>query len=84
MNLFSVALRKNAVMTSKDVKYEIQKIHWVSEPNVKIKLIMPDGKELKALAEPEIKKIKKGDIVQFPRIGFARLDKNMTFYFAHK
>ncbi len=84
MNLFSIKLKKNSEMTSKDVKYEIQKIHWVSEPNVKIKIVMPDGKELKALAEPSIKKIKKGDIVQYPRIGFARLDKNMTFYFAHK
>ena len=84
MNLFSVRLKKNAEMTSKDVKYEIQKIHWVSEPNIKTRIVMTDGKELCALAEPFIKKLKKGNIVQFPRIGFARLDKRMTFYFAHK
>ncbi|MBI1978539.1 MAG: glutamate--tRNA ligase [Candidatus Aenigmarchaeota archaeon] len=84
MNLFSIRLKKNSEITSKDVKYEIQKIHWVSEPNVKIKIVMPDGKEFNALAEPAIKKLKKGGIVQFPRIGFAKLDKNMTFYFAHK
>ncbi|MEK6909795.1 MAG: glutamate--tRNA ligase, partial [Candidatus Aenigmatarchaeota archaeon] len=35
MNLFSIKLKKNSELTSKDVKYEIQKIHWVSEPNVK-------------------------------------------------
>lgn len=84
INLFSIILKKNAEFTSKDVKYEIQKIHWVSEPNVKIKFIMADGKELKALAEPAIKKIKRVDLVQFPRIGFAKLDKGMIFYFAHK
>ncbi|MEM5797079.1 MAG: glutamate--tRNA ligase [Candidatus Aenigmatarchaeota archaeon] len=84
MNLFSIKLGKNAELTSKDVKYEIQKIHWVSEPNVKIKIIMPDGKELNALSEPAIKNLKKGSIVQFPRIGFAKFDKKMTFYFAHK
>lgn len=84
MNLFSIKLNKNAEVTSKDVKYEIRKIHWVSEPNVKIKIIMPDGKEIKALAEPAIKKLKNGSVVQFPRIGFAKFDKNMTFYFAHK
>lgn len=84
MNLFSVKLKKNSEMTSKEVKYEVQKIHWVSEPNTKIKIIMPDGKEMRALAEPSIKKLKKGSLAQFPRIGFARLDKNMTFYFAHK
>jgi len=84
MNLFSIRLKKNSEMTSKDVKYEIQKIHWVSEPNMKIKIVMPNGKELNVLAEPSVKKLKKGDIAQFPRIGFARLDKKMTFYFAHK
>ncbi|MBI2542965.1 MAG: glutamate--tRNA ligase [Candidatus Aenigmarchaeota archaeon] len=84
MNLFSIKLKRNSEMTSKDVKYDIQKIHWVSEPNVKIKIIMPDGKEIKALAEPEIKKLKRGIMVQFIRVGFASLDKNMTFYFAHK
>jgi len=84
MNLFSIRLKKNSELTSKDVKYEIQKIHWLSEPNVKAKIVMPNGKELRALAEPSVKKLKKGDIVQFLRIGFARLDKKMTFYFAHK
>ncbi len=84
MNLFSIKLGKSSDVTSNDVKYELQKIHWVSEQNVKIRIIMPDGKEIKALAEPAIKKIKKGEIVQFPRIGFAKLDKSMTFYFAHK
>ena len=84
MNLFSIKLKKNSELTSKDVKYEIQKIHWVSEPNVKVKIVMPHGKELGALVEPSIKKMKKGAIVQFPRIGFARLDKKMRFYFAHK
>lgn len=84
MNLFSVKLDKKSNITSEEVKYDIQKIHWVSEPNVKIKIVMPDGKKLKAVAEPQIKKVKLGDVVQFPRIGFARLDKGMTFYFAHK
>lgn len=84
MNLFSANLKKNSDVTSKDVKFEIQKIHWVSEPNVKIKIVMPNGKMMNSLAEPSVKKLKKGSIVQFPRIGFARLDKNMTFYFAHK
>lgn len=87
MNLFSVNLGENSSVTSKDVKFEIPKIHWVSEPNVKIKLIMPDGNEVNALCEPSIKKLKIGSLVQFPRIGFARLDKKskeFIFYFAHK
>ncbi len=84
MNLFSIKLKKNAELTSKDVKYETQKIHWVSEPNVKAKIIMHDGKKMCVLIEPSIKKVKIGSTVQFPRIGFAKLSKGMTFYFAHK
>lgn len=90
MNLLSVRLKKNAEVTSKDVKYEIQKIHWVSEPNVKIKIIMTDGKELKAIGEPEMISLSTGDLIQLIRIGFARVDKvdkrkkAVTVHFAHK
>ena len=87
INLVSVVLKKNAVMTSKDVKYEIPKIHWVSEPNTRIKVVMPDGLIMSALTEPDVKKLKVGDLVQFYRIGFCRVDKvgkDTVLYFAHK
>jgi len=87
MNLCSVKLNKKSEVTSKDVKYEIQKIHWVSEPNVKIKLIMPDGTVKKGLGDPGMKKLKVGDIIQLQRIGFCRVEKIETervLYFAHK
>jgi hypothetical protein len=47
---------------------------------------MPNGKEKEAIAEEGIKELKEGDIVQFYRIGFCRLDdkKTFTFYFAHR
>ncbi|MEM5804774.1 MAG: glutamate--tRNA ligase [Candidatus Aenigmatarchaeota archaeon] len=63
---------------------DIPKIHWVPEKNMKIKLIMPDGKEVDGLAEPGLKKVKPGQIVQFERIGFARCDAPGVFYFAHR
>lgn len=63
---------------------EIPKIHWVPSQNINIKLIMPDGKEITALAEPSAASINAGDIVQFERIGFARLNKDGLFYWAHK
>ena len=87
INLLTIELRKNAVMASKDVKYEIPKIHWVSEPNVKVKVVMPDGLVMNALTEPDVKKLKKGELVQFYRIGFCRVDKvgkDTVLYFAHK
>jgi len=63
---------------------DISKIHWVPSKNVKIKLVMPDGVELTGFAEPEIKKVKDGETVQFERIGFARKDSKDIFYFAHR
>jgi glutamyl-tRNA synthetase len=87
MNLCSVKLNRNSEITSKDVKYEIQKIHWVSEPNVKIKIIMPNGAVKKGLGDPGMKKVKVGDIIQLQRIGFCRVEKlgiERVLYFAHK
>ncbi|MEM0333657.1 MAG: hypothetical protein QXX30_04345 [Candidatus Aenigmatarchaeota archaeon] len=47
---------------------------------------MPNGKEIEALGENSLKKLKEGEIVQFYRVGFCRLDNKdkMLFYFAHK
>lgn len=86
MELANVLLAKNAKFLSKQVDHSLPKIHWVSEPNIKIKIVMPNGKEIAALAEPAVKKLKIGELVQFYRIGFAKLDskKPITFYFAHK
>jgi len=83
MHFCNVILDKNAKVTGKKVK-DIPKIHWVSSRNVKIKVMMPNGKMIEGLAEPEIKKVKPNQTVQFERIGFARCDKPLSFYFAHK
>lgn len=88
MDLFNVRLDEKAVFTTKQMKIEMQKIQWVSEPHTKIKLIMPDGSIASGIAEPSIKNVKVGEIVQFIRTGFAKLDKgekgNLVFYFSHK
>ncbi len=87
MNLLSIRLNRNSTVTSQDVKYEIQKIHWVSKPNVKIKVVMPDGEIVAGIAEPSLKKLKLGALVQFPRIGFVRLNKKgkeLLLCFTHK
>ena len=76
-------LNKKSKVTSIKLK-DIPKIHWVSSKNVKIRVMMPNGKEIEGLAEPEIKKVKPDQTVQFERIGFARCDKPCMFYFAHK
>jgi len=87
INLFSVRIGKKVEFLSNEISYEIPKIHWVSEPNVKVKIIMPNGEVKKALAEPSIEELKEGEIIQLYRIGFCRVDKmgeDKVLYFAHK
>ncbi len=67
-----------------------QLIHWLpfSKDLVKVELLMPDGKLIKGLGEALLNKVKEGQIVQFERVGFARLDNKekdkLTFWFAHR
>lgn len=87
MNLFSIILNKKAKFKSEDVKMESPKMHWISKDNIKVTIVMPNGEKVKALAEPEIKKAKKDDIIQLVRVGFCRVDvpkKDIVLYFAHK
>ncbi len=83
MHFCNIMLNKKSKVTSIRLK-DVPKIHWVSSRNVKISIMMPNGKLVDGLAEPEIKKIKPDQTVQFERIGFARCDEKGLFYFAHK
>lgn len=64
-------------------------IQWVPvKENINVKIIMSDGTAKTGLGEIAIKDLKVDDIVQFERVGFARLDEitddEVIFYFAHK
>ena len=85
MHLCNIILDKKAKVTGKKLK-NISKIHWLNGGTVKVKLIMPNGDEISGISEPEIRSVKRDEVVQFERIGFARCDSRMTlvFYFAHK
>jgi len=86
MHLFNVKLGKKASFTSSENKH-IQKIQWVSDDNIKAEILMPDGSVMKGLAESNVAKLKPGEIIQFERFGFCRLDKKkkdkLVFVFAH-
>lgn len=87
INLYSIKLKEKAGFTDRKVKFEIPKIQWVSEPNVKLKLIMPNGSVRIGIADPEIRNVKADRLVQLVRIGFCRVDKvkkQIVLYFAHK
>ncbi|MEM4756211.1 MAG: glutamate--tRNA ligase [Candidatus Woesearchaeota archaeon] len=78
----------------KEAKTEKMIIHWLSydEPHVSVELFMPDHTIIQGLAEKTINRLQVGDLVQFERVGFCRLDKKeqtpkgeqYTFWFTHK
>jgi glutamyl-tRNA synthetase len=64
-------------------------IHWLSNNNnIKVNVLNTDNNWFKGLAEENIKLLKEGDIVQFERFGFCRLDsienEEYNFWFTHK
>ncbi len=72
---------------AKEAKARI--IHWIpAENTVPVEVVMPDATIMKGLAENGVNNLEIGDIIQFERFGFARLDNKeddkLTFYFAHK
>lgn len=86
IGLFNIIMNKNAKYKGKEVFMEMPKIQWVSENNIKIKIIMNNGVIKEVIAEPGISKLKENDIIQMIRVGFSRLDsvKDMLFFFTHK
>jgi len=64
-------------------------IHWLPAQKdlMDTTILMPDGKAAKGLSEPLVNKLKQGDIIQFERTGFCRLDKKnktLEFWFANR
>ena len=65
-------------------------IHWLSasDKTVDVEIVMPDKTRLKGMAEKGIKNLPVGELIQFARFGFCRLDENkegrIVFWFTHK
>lgn len=87
IELGNIKLDKTSQYNGDELIQSMQKIQWVSEPNVKIKILTPEG-ELSGLGEPAMAKLKVGDIIQMNRIGFARVDSKtkgqVVLVFGHK
>ncbi len=86
-DLVNIKLNKKSKFTSKKNK-EIPKIQWVSKDNISAEILMPSGETISGLAEIAASKLKPGSIIQFERVGFARLDRKkqgkIIFYYLHK
>jgi glutamyl-tRNA synthetase len=64
-------------------------INWLpGKGNIDVEVLMPDKSIKKGIAEHTISKLKEGDIIQFLRFGFCRLDKKTKnvykFWFTHE
>lgn len=85
--LYNVKLKgRKAVYMGDELIQDMQKIQWVSIPNAKIKIITLE-REIPALGEPSMSKLKKGDVIQMERVGFGRVDskgREITVMFAHR
>ncbi|MCK5402994.1 glutamate--tRNA ligase, partial [Candidatus Bathyarchaeota archaeon] len=68
-------------------KRKTRLIHWIPDKSgIMTSVIMPDASHVSGIAEKNCKDLKPGDIVQFERFGFVRIEKmdnKITAYYAH-
>jgi len=85
-SLYNITLGKKPRFTDDLLIKEMPKIQWVSEPNVKVRIITKEGK-LEGIGESEMSRLKANELIQMERIGFGRIDSNnrkeVVVYFAH-
>lgn len=87
INEGKVSYHSTSFEDAREVKARI--IQWVpTEDNVDVKIVMDDASVKTGLGEGALSDLEVGDIVQFERVGFARLDEirdgELVFYYAHK
>ncbi|MBI4448216.1 glutamate--tRNA ligase [Candidatus Woesearchaeota archaeon] len=71
-----------------DPKLEAKLIHWVpAKENIEIEILLPNKELKKGLAEKNVLNIKVGEVVQFERRFFTKLDEKkgdkLKFWFTH-
>ncbi|MEK6856380.1 MAG: glutamate--tRNA ligase, partial [Nanoarchaeota archaeon] len=89
MHLFNF---KNNEFISADLdpRLSAKMIHWlpVAKDLAKVEVVMPDASVKKGFGEPLLKELEVGNVVQFERFAFCRLDKKeksrLRFYLTHK
>jgi glutamyl-tRNA synthetase len=83
----NVVLDHRAKFVSMENK-DIPKIQWVGHGGVQTRVVMPTGFEARGLGEPSVAHLRVDDVIQFERVGFARIDHasraEVRAYFAHR
>lgn len=89
MHLFNFKDKEFASMNY-DPKMKLIMIHWlpVSKDLVNVEVLLENGKGVKGLGESALKKLKIGDVVQFERFSFVKLEKKskdkLNFIWVHR
>jgi len=85
-DLCNIKLDNVSQFTSTELK-AVPKIHWVPAKHIDVKVRFPE-KEIKGIGEINLTKAKVGDVVQFERFGFVRIEKitkgNVFVVFSHE
>jgi len=86
IGLYNVMLDDACTITSTELK-NIRKLQWVPESHIKVDMLTPQGM-VSGYGEPTLKKVKIGNVVQFERVGFVRIEKKtakkITAVFGHR
>jgi len=89
MHLFNFR-DKQFVSEKHNPKLKAKIIHWlpISDNLIDVEIFMDDGGLIKGYGESDLRNIKIGEVVQFERFGFVRLDAKegdcYKFWFTHK
>ena len=88
--LFSLKPRTFSYLSEESAsKKKVKYMQWlpVTAKNIKVKIVMPNGKAVSGIAEEETANVKIGDIIFLERVGFVRCHKKekngLEFWFAH-
>ncbi len=86
-DLCNIKLSDKSEFTGTDKK-SIPRIQWVPAKHCIVRVITTSGKEIKGYGEINLLKAKIGDIIQFERFGFVRIEKiqgkNVVVVFGHE
>ncbi len=86
MNLYNIIIESEKPLVGKmhDVKnLKVPKIQWLAE-KIPCKILTHDG-EITGICENGIQNLEEGEIIQFERYGFAKLEdkEKLTFVYTH-
>lgn len=97
VELTSAGARATTKYSGEKLSPDTRKVQWVTPSHVDVSVLVPDVlyddegvfnkkslSEVQGFAEEAASSLSLGDVVQFPRFGFCRLDSPQSFILAHK